>query len=239
MHKKYLNLCDNFWLSEYVKFLSGKAEILIFDQKNLNKIEIESFLKMWGEHEFIFVDNDLNNHVNLVGQFYIHLNKINNKYQDLIKDFIYTDLKTPKKNQKLSTISTFPTWIFLGGKDERADFENILRDYYLQNLDQDSISELDKKEQFFLNPLKLLKHSDRLPNFPKIDEFFSKRSKTIALSLSQKIPYFKKDFSIVQDLNSFIFWNIQVGMFFEISGSIKNTEDGFMQKITFKRLTIF
>ena len=239
MHKKYLNLSDNFWLSEYVKFLSNRTEILIFDEKNLNKIDIQSHLKMWGDYEFIFTDPDLNNHFNLISQFYTQLNKINSKYQDLIKEFIYTDLKTPKKSQKLDMINTLPNWIFLGGKDERQDFENSLREYYSNNLDNDVLNDLDKKEQFFINPIKLLKHSHYLPDFPKIDDYYSKRSKTMSLSLSQKIPYFRKELGVVEDFSSFAFWNIQVGMFFEICGSIKNTDEGIVQRVTFKRLTIF
>jgi hypothetical protein len=239
MHKKYLNLSDNFWLSEYIKFLSPRSEILVFDEKNLEKIDIESHLRMWGEHEFTYRDDDLNNHMTLVGQFYTHLNKINNKYQDLIKDFLYTDMKTPKKNQNLGSVLTQPSWIFLGGKEERQVFEQVLNDYYSTNLDNPLLNELDKKEQFYLNPVKLLKYQELLNDIPELESVHSKRSKTMYLSLGQKIPYFRKDYSIVKDFNSFIFWTVQVGMFFEVSGSITNSEEGIIQKIKFSRLTIF
>jgi hypothetical protein len=239
MHKKYLNLCDNFWLSEYIKFLSPRAEILIFDEKNLNKIDIQSHLKMWNNHEFCYLDEDINNHISLLSQFYTHINKINSKYQDLIKQFIYTDLKTPKKSQNLDIINTSPSWIFLGGKEERQMFESKLRDFYLSNLDNDLLSDLDKKEQFFINPNKLLKYKRDFEEMPSTDDVFDKRSKNLALSLGHKIPYFKRDYNIVKDFNSFVFWNIQIGMFFEISGSITNTNEGMLQKITFNRLTIF
>ncbi len=239
MHKKYLNLSDNFWLSEYIKFLSPRSEILIFDEKNLDKIDIESHLKMWADHEFIYRDDDLNNHMTLVSQFYTHLNKINNKYQDLIKDFLYTDMKTPKKSQTLENVATKPSWIFLGGKEERLVFENMLNQYYSENLDNPLLNELDKREQFFLNPVKILKYNELLNEIPNLENIHSKRSKTIYLSLSQKIPYFRKKYSIVKDFNSFIFWRIQVGMFFEINGSITNTQDRIVQKISFTRLTIF
>jgi hypothetical protein len=239
MHKKYLNLCDNFWLSEYVKFLSAHSEILIFDEKNLDKIDIESHILMWGKHEFSYLDNDINNHINLFGQFYMHLNRINTKYQELIKEFIYTDLKTPKKNQKLEMIATEPSWIFLGGKEEREELENRLKQYYSQNLDNNAINELDSKEQFFINPERLLKYKETFQDIPTSDDIMDKRSKNLYLSLSQKIPYFKKDYSLIKNFNSFAFWNIQVGMFFDISGSITNTENGIIQKISFNRLTIF
>jgi hypothetical protein len=239
MHKQYLNLSDNFWLSEYLKFLSSKAEIMIFDEKNLSKIDIQSHILMNGNFEFSYRDDDINNHITLLGQFYAYLNKVNSKYQDLIKDFIYTDLRTPKKSQNLTVIETIPTWIFLGGKEERAELELLLKNFYLNNLDDNDLNSLDSQEHFFINPYRLLKYKETFNELPDVEEVFNKRSKNLALSIGHKIPYFKKDYATAKDLNSFIFWNIQVGMFFDISGSITSTEEGIIQKISFNRLTIF
>lgn len=239
MHKKYLNLSDNFWLSEYLKFLTPRSEILIFDEKNLNKIDIESHTKMWGDYEFTLLDSDLETHINLANQFYIHLNKTNNKYQGLIKEFIYTDLNTAKKQQTLDIVKTDPSWVFLGGKNERQNLEDSLKEYYYTNLDNSTLNELDSKEQFLLHPQRLLKYKEDFTELPMAEQMFEKKSKNLGLSLGQKLSYFRKNYSLVDNFESFMFWNIQVGMFFDITGSIRNTDQGIVHTIKFNRLTIF
>ena len=126
MHKKYLNLSDNFWLSEYLKFLVKKSEILIFDPKNLQKIEVESYILMQDDYQYCYRTNNIDNHLALIREFYQNLVEINNNCQEFLIDFIYTDLNLPKKSQNISRIDVTASKSFLGGRSERIELEDII-----------------------------------------------------------------------------------------------------------------
>lgn len=239
MHKKYLNLSDNFWLSEYLKFLVKNSEILIFDPKNLQKIEVESYILMYDNYQYCYTNNNIDSHLTLIKQFYQDIVRTTEKCQDILIDFIYTDLNLPKKSQNITKLAVAGSKVFLGGKSERIELEKKLKEYYVDNLDQEIIRYNDSKEQFFLNPYKLIKFNNDLANLPIPYKFFTEKSKSLGINIDSSLPKFTNNYNLIKNFESFFCWQIELGMFFAIKGSIVNTDSGLMQIITFNRLMVF
>lgn len=237
MKHKYLNLSEEFWVTKYLQYIVPKSEVCLGDYSNSSKIVVDSFSHLKYPYQYTFKSENLKDHINLLRNLNKHLNYITIKNQQVIKDLIYEDLKTPSSRKKLDNLDTPLTIYITGGVEQRQSLQNELISYYSQNLDNEIIQKLDTTEQFFLNPYKLLNYSHVLPDFPN---FFDNQSYiNLAMNIKKELPLFKESSTIIDNDISFLFWNIQVGNFFEILGNVTRIEDRFVTRVEFRRMSIF